>query len=264
MIVALIDNGSLEPAAHRNLRAVADALTEGAGTIVHAVSWQHSDRIAPAEIGGTPAWVLGNFVRSMHALGQRDFIFVPFFISPQGAIGSALRRDMEKLQLELGGFDFAFAPGLAETGAIPAIVAARVRESIVARKLRHPPVVLVDHGGPSATSAALRDRLAGEARAQLGLEIAALTAASMEGAHPPLLAGVLGTPGLANREVIVMPLFLSPGRHAGPAGDIARICGESPASCHITSLVGTHPLARETLAVALRAFLSTIPAQTSA
>ena len=45
---------------------------------------------------------------------------------------------------------------------------------------------------------------------------------------------------------------------------IARICGESPASCHITSLVGTHPLARETLAVALRAFLSTIPAQTSA
>ena len=66
-------------------------------------------------------------------------------------------------------------------------------DRLVEEARRQAPVVLVDHGGPSATSAALRDRLAGEARAQLGLEIAALTAASMEGAHPPLLAGVLGT-----------------------------------------------------------------------
>ncbi len=264
MIMALIDNGSVAPAAHRNLRAVAAALAERTGTAVHAVSWKHSDRIAPMALDGTPAWTLGNFLRSMHALGQREFVFVPFFISPQGAIGSALRSDLEKLQLGLGGFDFSFTPGLAERGAIPAIVAARIRETLAAQKLLCPPVVLVDHGGPSTPSAALRDRLATEVRALLGHEIASLTAASMEGAHPPLLADVLRTPDLAHRDVIVAPLFLSPGRHAGPDGDVAQICAASPARCHLASLIGTHPLATATLAVALGEFLSTLPAQSSA
>ncbi len=264
MIVALIDNGSLEPAAHQNLRAVAAVLAKRTGTAVHAVSWKHSDRIAPADLDGTPAWTLGNFLRSMHALGQREFAFVPFFISPQGAIGSALRGDLEKLQLELGGFDFSFTPGLAERGAIPAIVAARIREALAAQRLPRPPVVLVDHGGPSPASAALRDRVAEQIRTLLGREIASLTAASMEGAHPPLLADVLRTPAFANRDVIVAPLFLSPGRHAGPEGDIVQICAASPAHCHLTPLVGTHPLATTTLAVALSEFLSTLPAHTSA
>jgi sirohydrochlorin ferrochelatase len=264
MIVALIDNGSLEPAAHRNLRAVAATLAERAGTAVHAVSWKHSDRIASPALDGTPAWTLGNFVRSMHALGQREFVFVPFFISPQGAIGSALRGDLEKLQRELGGFDFAFTPGLAERGTIPTIVAARIRETLAAQNLARPTVVVVDHGGPSPTSAALRDRLAQQVRATLGREIASLTAASMEGAHPPLLADVLRAPDQAARDVVVAPLFLSPGRHAGADGDIAQICAASPACCHLAPLVGTHPLAAETLAIALREFLSTLPAQTSA
>jgi sirohydrochlorin ferrochelatase len=264
MIVALIDNGSLEPAAHRNLRAVAATLAERAGTAVHPVSWKHSDRIAPDALDGTPAWTLGNFVRSMHALGQREFAFVPFFISPQGAIGSALRGDIERLQAELGGFDFSFSPGLAERDAIPVIVAARVRETLAAAQFSRPPVVLVDHGGPSAASAALRDRLAHDVLALLGRDIASLAAASMEGAHPPLLADVLRAPDQAGRDVIVAPLFLSPGRHAGADGDIARICAASPAHCHLAPLVGTHPLAAETLAVALREFLSTLPAQTSA
>src|SRR5687768_18363574 len=89
MIVALIDNGSLEPAAHRNLRAVAAALSARTGVNVHAVSWKHSDRIAPAALDGAPAWTLAAFVRSLTTLGQREFVFVPFFVSAQGAIGSA-------------------------------------------------------------------------------------------------------------------------------------------------------------------------------
>src|SRR5215211_5166651 len=102
MIVALIDNGSLEPAAHRNLRAVAATLSATVNVVVHAVSWKHRDRIPLAQLGGTPAWTLQPFVRSLFALGQREFVFVPFFISAQGAIGSALRRDIEHLQRELG------------------------------------------------------------------------------------------------------------------------------------------------------------------
>ena len=252
MIVALIDNGSLEAAAHRNLRRVADALARLTDTRVHAVSWKHSDRVAPAELEGTPAWTLGAFVRAMHALGQREFLFVPFFISAQGAIGSALRSDLEKLRAELGELHFDFSPGLATGDALAAIVTTRIREVKTARALVRPPVVIVDHGGPSPASAALRNQLAALVHRQLGGETGPVAAASMEGRHPPLLADQLRAPGFAEQDVIVALLFLSPGRHAGPGGDIVQICTASGTRCHLTELVGTHPLAIETLATALR------------
>lgn len=252
MIVALIDNGSLEAAAHLNLRRVATALSGLTATRVHAVSWKHSDRIAPAELDGTPGWTLGSFVRAMHALGQREFLFVPFFISAQGAIGSALRGDLERLRGELGDLEFDFSPGLAAENALTAILTARIRAVRTARNLVRPPVVIVDHGGPSPASAALRNHVTTTVRRELDGETGPIVAASMEGQHPPLLAEQLRAPGFAGQEVIVALLFLSPGRHAGPGGDIVRICAESGTRCHLTELIGTHPLAIETLAAALR------------
>jgi hypothetical protein len=196
----------------------------------------------------------------MHALGQRDFLFVPFFISAQGAIGSALRHDLEKLQAELGGMSFDFTTGLASRTALAEIVAARIREVQVARALVRPPVVVVDHGGPSAASAQLRDELTAAIRTRLGDRVGSVAAASMEGEHPPHLDDQLRAPGLAGRDVIVALLFLSPGRHAGPGGDIAQICAASGTRCHLTELVGTHPLAAQTLADALREKLSAVHA----
>lgn len=242
MIVALIDNGSLEAAAHLRLRAVAAALARRAGTRVHAVSWKHSNRISPEALEGAPAWTLAPFVRTVHALGQREFVFVPFFISAQGAIGSALRRDLEALQRELPGFAFTFADGLAARGALPRIVADHVAATIRAKQLVNPAVVVVDHGGPSRESATLRDAVAREVGA---------VAASMEGRHPPLLAEVLARPEHAGRDVVVAPLFLAPGRHAGADGDVVRICRASPARCHLTPLVGEHPDVAAVLAAAL-------------
>jgi hypothetical protein len=264
MIVALIDNGSLEPAAHRNLRTVAAALAARCDTHVHAVSWQHSDRVAPAALGGAQAWTLAPFVRARVALGQREFVFVPFFISAQGAIGSALRHDLENLQHEVGGFEFAFTAGLAAQDAIPVIAAARIRETMAAHSLRTPPVVVVDHGGPSSASAKLRDDLADRVRSRLAGEIGPLVAASMEGHHPPLLAEQLRTPEFAAHAAVVALLFLAPGRHAGPAGDIAALCRASPAQCHLSELIGTHPLAIDALATALRDTLPTLQVQSFA
>lgn len=258
MIVALIDNGSLEPAAHRNLRAVAAALSRDTGTLVHAVSWKHSDRIAPAALDGTPAWTLSAFVRGMHALGQREFVFVPFFISAQGAIGSALGHDLQKLQAELSGFDFTFATGLAARDVLATILAARIREKVAAAKLRQPAVIVVDHGGPSPVSAALRNQVGAQLRTLLAAEITCLAAASMEGEHPPLLEAQLRAPEFRARDVVVALLFLSPGRHAGPNGDVAQICAGSGARFHLTDLVGTHPLVAETLAASLRDTLSPV------
>ena len=256
MIVALIDNGSLEPAAQRNLRAVATALAKRAGVDVAPVSWKHSDRIAAGALEGVAASTLAPWVRAQVARGEREFLFVPFFISAQGAIGSALRGELEQLAAELGGFAFAFTNGLAAHGVLAKIVAARVRETLATKKLSRPAAIIVDHGGPSPTSAALRDTIAAEVRTLLGSEVAGLAPTSMEGTHGPLLAAQLAAPGFAEGDVIVAPLFLSPGRHAGPDGDLARIARAAPARIHFADLVGTHPATVDALTEALRHALS--------
>lgn len=256
MIVALIDNGSLEPASQLGLRRVAAALSKHAGLMVHAVSWKHSDRIPAAALAGHGASTLAPWIRAQFARGEREFVFVPFFISAQGAIGSALRDDLDQLAGELGGFAFTFTDGLAARGTVAPIVADRVRETLATKNLSHPAVVVVDHGGPSSASAVLRNEIATEVRALLGAEISSLVAASLEGAahaHArPLLVDALASPEFARGDVVVAPLFLAPGRHAGPAGDIAQICAASHARCHRTSLVGDHPAVIDALGGALR------------
>src|ERR1700678_1278126 len=109
MKAALIDNGSLEPAAHEGLRA--------------------AGRIPAAALGGAPAWTLAPWIRSQVSGGEREFVFIPFFVSPQGAIGSLLRRDLEALREEAGGFEFSFTTGLADGPALAEIVASRVRDA---------------------------------------------------------------------------------------------------------------------------------------
>jgi sirohydrochlorin ferrochelatase len=264
MIVALIDNGSLEPAVQRNLRHVAATLSARTGTKVHAVSWKHSDRIDPTLLDDTPAWSLNLFLRSFVALGQREFVFVPFFLSPQGAIGSALHDEIKSVQRELGCFEFRFSDGLAERGVVSKIVAERVRVCRMRRGLNTPPVIVVDHGGPSAASAALREELTAEIRQELRADASLVASASLEGVHPPLLTDLLRADPFASEDVIVAPLFLAPGRHAGPDGDLARICQATHPRSHLTDLVGTHPLAVDALAEALRRTLPALHAYTFA
>jgi P2-related tail formation protein len=279
MIIALVDNGSLEPAAPESLRRAAAAIGALAGVEVAAVSWRHSDRIPAAELGGTRAWVLGPWVRDQVARGEREFVFVPFFISAQGAIGSALRIELEALQADgalqaeetrsarAPAFSFTITAGLAAEGVLPAIIAARIRETAVARGLHRPAVVIVDHGGPSPSSAAVRDDVAAAAGELLAPDFPPPVAASMESpAGPgfafnrPLLAEALDALPVPS-DVIIAPLFLSPGRHAGPSGDLAQIVREAAARRpglrgHFTGLVGSHPLAMAALARTLRAALA--------
>jgi hypothetical protein len=268
MKIALIDNGSLEPASQRNLRRVAAGLAARTGEAVAAVSWKHSDRIPPAAIGGVPAWTLAPWVRAQLAQGERDFVFVPFFVSARGAIGSALEADLHRLAREAGEFSFRLTGSLAGREALAAIVAARVRETAAELGLSRPPVIVVDHGGPARASAELRDRVAADLAAGYDGPVAA---ASMEspggdgfGFNRPLLAEQLRAPGWDRGAVVIAPLFLSPGRHAGADGDLARIARAAEAErpglcCHFTGLAGTHPLAVEILADALRASLDPAP-----
>lgn len=261
--IALIDNGSVEPAAHESLRLAAARISGLSGLPVEAVSWKHSDRIAAERLSAGKAWTLSRWLRARVGEGERSFLFIPFFISPQGAIGSALRGEIEATAAELGGFDFAFTAGLPDGSAIEEVVCDRIRVAATGAGLRSPSVAVVDHGGPSPASAAIRDRVAGAVQRVLGTRVATVRACSMEspdgpqyGFNRPLLGELLRQPGFNSGDVIIAPLFLSPGRHAGPGGDLAQIAREAEQSsaglrCHFAELVGSHPLSTDFLAQAL-------------
>lgn len=261
MIAALIDNGSLQPAAHRQLRRLAAALSVRSGIRVDPVSWKYSDKIPPAVLEDRPAWTLSPWFHAQYAAGERRFVFVPCFVSPQGAIGSRLQRDVERLQRAVGPCEIVFTPGLGDAGGLAAIVASRVQETTAIAPLRRPIVVVVDHGGPSAASAALRDEIAAAVRARLGREVRAVMAASLGGErhrhNRPAYAKVFNAPACRDGDLVIAPLFLAPGRHAGPEGDLVRIANAAVKrhpglTCHFTEPLGTHPLIVDLLAEGLR------------
>ncbi len=266
MKIALVDNGSVEAAAHQCLRSAASAIGARADVPIEAVSWRHSGRIPADALKGNAALTLAPWIRSQVSSGEREFLLVPYFISPQGAIGSSLRRDLAALQEDTGGFEFSISEGLSRQS-LCSIVSDRVRETSRSAGLQRPPVIVVDHGGPSRPSAEIRDGVAEAARAELGGDIGPLVAASMESPDGPgfefsrpLLGEALSAPGFDSGDVVIAPLFLSPGRHAGPGGDLEVIARAAQARaprlrCHFTGLVGLHPTALETLARALVAAL---------
>jgi sirohydrochlorin ferrochelatase len=261
MRIALVDNGSLEPSAHEGLRTAAARLAAKTGLPVDAVSWRHSDRIPARELGGTAARTLDPWVRAGLAQGEREFVLVPFFVSPQGAIASLLRRDLEALRADGPDFTCQITDGFDPSSDLAVIVTDRVHEALARRQLTRSAVVVVDHGGPSPASLAVRDQVAAEV--SRALTFGPVAAASMEApaasgrlAHGPLLADVLASPAFSSGDVVVAPLFLCPGRHAGPQGDLARIVREAQARapglrCHFADLVGSHPRAVEALASVL-------------
>jgi sirohydrochlorin ferrochelatase len=64
----------------------------------------------------------------------------------------------------------------------------------------------------------------------------------------PLLADLLDTAS-HDHPLILVQMFLSNGRHAGPDGDVARICQSSGHPCiHITEPVLDHSMIIELLA----------------
>ncbi len=254
----LIDNGSLRAASYLNLRAVAAALGRRVGARVHPVSLLHSRKIDPAELGGERAWTFEPFVRARIAAGVRSFGILPFFFGPTGAIARYLPERLEALRARHGSFAVACAPFLFDGDAgidraVAEIAAENVRRCIRVNGLRRPPVVLVDHGSPLASVAYVRDFIAGQLSVLLGPEAARVGAASMErreGAeyafNEPLLERRLRSEGYDSGDVVVAMLFLSPGRHAGPDGDVAAICAAAEENrpglrCHMTDLVGTRP-----------------------
>lgn len=259
--IFLVDNGSLRPAATQSLRRIAASLSERAGHNVQAASLLHSNKIPPEQVDGIPATTLGAAATRAAEQGERDFLVLPLFFGPSKALTGYLPERMGRLQEEHPGVSVRVASPLMDLqGPLDLRLARILRDGVLARdgelsKTRpgqRPSVALVDHGSPVPEVTAVRNALAGQLGALLEGEAARVTACSMERRegdqyrfNEPLLEHLLGQPGFDSGPVILSMLFLSPGRHAGPGGDVETICAEAcehhpGLETAITPLAGEH------------------------
>ena len=188
---------------------------------------------------------------------ESDFLILPLFFGPSGALTDFLPTRVAALKAKFPQLRVRVAPSLVDVGAANDERMAAILEEYVRAKVAdiasRPAVVLVDHGSPTQTVTAVREHLARQLRDRLGPVVRGVLAASMERRpepeydfNEPLLERAFDRPGFDAGPVIVAMLFLSPGRHAGPAGDIARICAAAQQRhpglrIVMTDLVGRHP-----------------------
>ena len=133
------------------------------------------------------------------------------------------------------------------------MLADRVKDIIKTNNLICPSVIVLDHGSPEMEAAKVRDAITRQLCTLLPGAISGISPASMESRggreydfNKPLLENQLRMEGFNQGDVIVAQLFLSPGKHAGPDGDIEAICRKAKSEqpdLHVyrTALLGTHP-----------------------
>ena len=261
-LTLLVDNGSLEPGATLALRELAAQLSSRLGHTVEPVSLLHSSGIDPARLGGRPAELLFPALQRRLAAGRDDLVVLPLFFGPSRALTEYLPENLARLRVKFPAPRIRVAPPLHAAGddRLARILADHVRAELAAGAAAPVRVALVDHGSPVAAVTAVRNELARQLAALLGAEVAAVAPGSMERRpepaydfNAPLLADLLATPPWPAGRVIVAMQFLLPGRHAGPAGDVAAICRQAEAAhpslrTGLTRLVAEHPLLLEILA----------------
>ncbi|HTB63541.1 MAG TPA: CbiX/SirB N-terminal domain-containing protein [Opitutales bacterium] len=256
--VLLVDNGSLAPAATLALRSLAARLGETTGHPVRPVSLLHSSAIAPDLLDGKPAHILEPTLWALAAAGKNNIVILPLFFGPSAAVEEYIPDRVRHLLLTWPQLRVRLAPCLVDATQpddhrIAALLADRVRAVAHENKFFHPAVAVVDHGTPQRAVNAVRNLVAAQMRVLLGGFARQVVACSMERrAEPefdfnePLLAILFDQNGFSAGEVIVARLFLLPGRHAGPGGDIETICRAATTrhpelKIALTEPLGTHP-----------------------
>lgn len=257
--ILLFDNGSLRPDPTRRLRSIASTLSSRLDRPVIPTSLLHADQVDPADLDGSPARLLEPEIVRRLEKGETRFTLLPFFIGPSNAVTEYLPGRLRHLRDRHPGLKTRIAPSLARLGNNPDlrladILSAQILLTTVALEGEAPPtVVIVDHGSPVPSVTDIRDQIALEVGRLLRDRVDGVRAASMERRegrdydfNDPLLETALARSVKKNRTVVVGLLFLAPGQHAGPRGDIETICRKierrSPGSrILVTGLAGGHP-----------------------
>lgn len=239
--VVLLDNGSLRPEAVLRLRGIAASLSEAIGTTVHPVSLLHSSKIDPERLGGEEAVTWRRFLRRGIEKGITRFRVLPLFFGPSSAIKDYLPKVTAEVTEKSQAASVSVAETLVDITHPGDVEVAELLADFIIQKLDTEPdlrrmgVVMVDHGSPLAEVAACRDLVAAQLQEILAGRVEEVIAASMErreGSEYDFNEPLLGTALEAARErgwetVLLSYLFFSPGRHAGPGGDIDGIVADS-------------------------------------
>lgn len=255
-LILLIDNGSTQPQATRNLRRLAAELGQRSGHYVHPVSLRHADRVAAEKLDGSPAHILESFLFAQLSHGVRDFLAIPLFFGVSRALTSFIPNLLESLQLRHGPFRLKIAEVLYPLPQGDPRLALILKDNIepLISGTSQPRVILVDHGSPLPEVTEVRIRIARELKALLphDVQFSQAVMERREGSeydfNGELLEQVLQEEAQRDLHppIVLSLLFLSPGRHAGQNGDIASICSEAEGQIpglriRISPLVGEHP-----------------------
>ena len=255
-LTLLVDNGSLQPAAALALRDLATKLNARINQPVEAVSLLHSSGIDPKLIDGRPAEILLPALERRLAEGQNEFVIIPLFFGSSHALTLDVPENIERLRKKFPSLRVIMGPPLHASGdrRLAQILADHVNMELEKSPGGPGRVALVDHGSPAKSVTDVRDELARQLAALLRPRGVTVAACSME-RRPgpaydfcdPLLAALLEKFPRSDGRVIVAMQFLLPGRHAGPDGDVAKICLAAETArpglrTTMTKLVGEHPL----------------------
>ena len=255
----ITDNGSYRPESTMSLRSLAARLGAAVGYKIHAVSLLHSTKIAAEKLEGTPAEIFEPFIKKMRKEGYNKFHVTPMFFGPSAAIKEYLLQRVEALQqsnwpeLEVLVAPCVVEPLDPKDTRMAQILVDHVYKTQQEQGYKTPSVAVVDHGAPRKVVTDVRNHLAAQMRELLPTEtFPHVNPCSMErreadeyAFNEPLLEAIIGQEGYRN-EVIVSMLFASPGRHAGPDGDVWEICDAAAAqheglSWKMTDLCAGHP-----------------------
>lgn len=259
--VLLVDNGSLEPASTRQLRRLAAALQARIGVAVDPVSLAHAAKVPAEALDGRRAELFEAGLDRAIAEGVREIVVLPLFVGPSYAIVRQLPALVAERTRARPDLCVGIAPPLFVEGEtrLAEILVDHVRERI-ADGGEKPRVAVVDHGSPSRAVTAVRDGVTAQVRERLGVAAREVAACSMErrpGAefefNEPLLENLLTREGWREGPLVVALLFIGPGKHAGPDGDVAQIVARARdengmREVRLTRVMGEHPRLVELLA----------------
>jgi sirohydrochlorin ferrochelatase len=263
--IILIDNGSRRADATRSLRSIAQRLARRLEEPVHPVSLLHSDQVPPSALDGCPADTFAPFLKRRIEQGSREFLILPLFFGMSRAITMFIPEVVTSFEENNGSLDVRVADPLCPLPAgeprLVDVLHDSIQDTAASAGIRPSRVLLVDHGSPVPAVTEVRRWLRQRLLERLGpawylgeavMERRAGTRYDFNG---DLLSDKLHALAQENPSVPVLlaMLFLSPGRHAGPDGDIAEICAsvikEYPdLLIYPTPLIGSHPMLIDILA----------------
>lgn len=250
--IMLVDNGSIKPAATLMLRELAENLSRKSKYKIHAVSLRHADCINSDQLEGKSAHTFVPFLTQKLQSGKHKFILLPLFFSESSAVTSFVPEQIKLLEAQFGEIHLTIAdvvyPLPEGDSRLVTILFDYIQQRIKSISDKQN-IVLVDHGSPSPKVTAVRQHIAAALQQQIDdivIEQAVMERGTEYDFNGPLLESWLTEKAIkGEKNAIIALMFFLPGKHAGEAGDIEKICERIKKqypefNIHIAPLIAEH------------------------